>query len=184
MNAYTDHVISLSQLEARLQHFDGKHLDSLARVAETLPLEGSTIDQLFALAERSDPAMRTAITWLLKNLRSRGTNFSAPQVTKVIEQLCAGGPWESRLQLLQMVPNLVIPVACTDELFHSLVPVLTEGNKFVRAWAYAALHALASQHREYLREVVPLLDQGLHDEAASVRARLRQLEPLDFVSNT
>lgn len=176
-------MVSISQLEARLQHFDGKHLDSLGRVAETLPLEGSTIDQLIALAERSDPPMRTAATWLLKNLRSKGASFSASQVTKIIEQLCGTGSWESRLQVLQMVPNLAIPAACAEQLLQSLVPVLTEGNKFIRAWAYAALHALASQHRQYVCDVVPLLDQGSHDEAASVRARLRQLEPLDFASN-
>ena len=171
-------VVSISQLEAQLQHFDGKHVDSLFRVAETLPLEASTIDQLISLADRSDPPTQIAATWLLKHFQSRNISFTPAQVTRLVEQLCRSGPWESRLHLFQVLPKLAIPEACTEQLFHSLVAALSERNKFIRAWVYAALHALASEHRDYAAEVIPLLDQALRDEAASVRARLRQLEPL------
>jgi hypothetical protein len=171
-------VVSISQLEARLQHFDGKHTDSLRRVAERLLPDSATIDQLISLAERSDAPMQTAATWLLKQLQSRNARFTPAQVTRLAEQLCSSGPWESRLHLVQMLPDLAIPAACTEQLFQSLVSALPGRNKFVRAWVYSALHALASQHREYATEVIPLLDQASGDEAASVRARLRQLDPL------
>ena len=171
-------VVSISQLEAQLQDFDGKHTDSLRRVAETLSPDGSTIDHLISLAERSDAPMQTAATWLLKHFQSRDVSFTPAQVTRLVEQLCSSGPWESRLHLVQMLPSLAIPAACTEQLFQSLVATLSERNKFVRAWVYAALHSLASHHRDYAPEVIPLLDQASRDEAASVRARLRQIEPL------
>lgn len=179
-------MVSISQLEAQLQHFDGKHVDSLRRVAETLSPDGSTIDQLITLAERSDASMQMAATWLLKHLQSRNISFAPAQVTRLVEQLCGSGSWESRLHIVQMLPNLAIPVACTEQLFQSLVVALSERNKFVRAWVYTALHSLAAQHRHYVPEVIPLLDQASRDEAASVRARLRQLEPLntDSTSNS
>jgi len=171
-------VISISQLEAQLQYFDGKHVDSLFRVGRMLPLEGTTIDQLFKLAERSDPPMQIAATWLLKYLQSQKVTFNSSQVTRLVEQLGGSGPWESRLQLLQMLPQLVIPATCTETLFQLLLLPLSGRNKFIRAWAYTGLHALASQHRSYVKEVVPLLEQALGDEAGSVSARVRQLEPL------
>ena len=59
-------VVSISQLEAQLQHFDGKHMDSLRRVAERLLPDSSTIDQLISLAERSDAPMQIAATWLIE----------------------------------------------------------------------------------------------------------------------
>jgi hypothetical protein len=80
-----------------------------------------------------------------------------------------------------MLPNLAIPAACTEQLFLSLVAASSERNKFVRAWVYTALHSLASQHRDYAPEVIPLLEQASRDQAASVRARVRQLEPLDRI---
>jgi hypothetical protein len=172
-------MVSISQLEAQLLHFDGTHTDSLLRVAERLLPEGPTVDQLISLAERSDGPMQTAATWLLKHFQSRGVSFTPSQVTRLVGQLCISGPWESRLHLVQMLPSLAIPAACTDQLFQSLVVTLSERNKFVRAWAYTALHSLASQHPDYAPEVIPLLDQASRDEAASVRARLRQLKPLD-----
>ncbi|HEX7530990.1 MAG TPA: hypothetical protein VF333_07595 [Pyrinomonadaceae bacterium] len=171
-------VVSISQLEARLQHFDGKHMDSLRRVAATLLPDGPTIDQLISLAERSDAPMQTAATWLLKHFQSRNVSFTPAQVTRLVEQLCSSGPRESRLHMTQMLPNLALPAACTEQLFQSLVFALSERNKFVRAWVYTALHSLASQHRDFAPEVIPLLEQASRDEAASVRARLRQMEPL------
>lgn len=176
--AYCKDVVSISQLEAQLQHFDGKHMDSLLRVAERLSPDGSTIDQLISLAERSDPPMQIAATWLLKHFQSKKVSFTAGQVTRLVEQLGRAGPWESRLHIVQTLPNLIIPAGCAEQLFQALILLLPERNKFVRAWVYTALHSLASQHRDYAPEVIPLLDQASRDEAVSVRARVRQLEPL------
>src|SRR5450755_963658 len=177
-------MASIFQLEAQLQHFDGKDTDSLLRVAATLSPDRSTIDYLISLAERSDTPMQTAATWLLKHFQSRDVSFTPDQVTRLVEQLRCPGPWESRLHLVQMLPGLALPAACTEQLFQSLVATLSERNKFVRAWVYTALHSLASQHRHYAPEVALLLDQASRDEAASVRARLRQLEPLDIDSTS
>src|SRR5215831_3526960 len=102
-------VSSISQLEARLQHFDGKHIDSLFRVAATLPRTPSAIDELISLAVRSDPAMQIGATWILKRFQSQNVRFSSNQVTKLVDLLCGSSPWESRLHILQMLPKLDIP---------------------------------------------------------------------------
>ena len=167
----------ISPLEAQLQHFDGKHTGLLLRITETLPPGRHYNRHLISLAERSDAPRQAAATWLLKHFQSREVTFTTAQVTRLIEQLCSSGPWESRLHLVQMLPSLAIPAASTEELFQPLVVTLSERNKFVRAWVYTALHSLASQRPDYAPEVIPLLDQASRDEAAS-RHR-RQMEPLN-----
>src|ERR1700730_16120795 len=156
-------MVSISQLEAQLRDLDGTHTAALLRIAEKLSPNCSTIDHLISLAERSDAPMQIAATWLLKHFQSRDVSFTPAQVTRLVEQLCNSGPWESRLHLVQMLPNLAIPAACTEHLFQSLVATLSERNKFVRAWVCTALHSLASQHRDYAPEVTLLLDQASRD---------------------
>jgi hypothetical protein len=97
-------------------------------------------------------------------------------VARLIEQLSGSTPWESRLHILQMLPDLEIPTASSESLFQSLTGSLSEQNKFVRAWVYTALETLASQHEDYRPEVSQLLERATIDEAPSVRARLRQLK--------
>jgi len=74
-------MVSISQLEGQLQRVDGKHADYLLRLAEKLSADGPTIDQLIALAERSDAPMQTAATWLLKHFQSGNVSFTPAQVT-------------------------------------------------------------------------------------------------------
>ena len=171
-------VTPFSLLETQLRQFDGRNSDSLLRVAGNLSPDSSTIDQLIGLAERSDPPLQTAATWLLKHFQSGNTCFTPTQVAKVIDCICRPGSWESRLHLVQMLPDLTIPAQCSEELFQSLLRARSDSNKFIRAWAYSGLHTLASQHSRLVPEVVPLLDQAALDESSSVRARLRQLKPL------
>ena len=77
------------------------------------------------------------------------------------------------------VPHLPIPSGYAEALCDSLRNLSRHQNTFVRAWAYGGLHRLAELYPEYRSEVSPLLEGAKKDEAASVRARLRQLPPLD-----
>lgn len=52
---------------------------------------------------------------------------------------------------------------------------LSDNNKFVRAWAYNGLYELSRQYEDLRIETMLLLDAGLNDEAASVRARIRNI---------
>jgi hypothetical protein len=55
-----------------------------------------------------------------------------------------------------------------------LLARLQEENKFVRAWAYHGLYELAKQFGDS-DNVIPLVMKGMNDEAASVRARVRNI---------
>lgn len=52
---------------------------------------------------------------------------------------------------------------------------LISDNKFVRAWAYNGFYELALQYPAYKTEVKKFLDMAMKDEAASVKARVRNI---------
>jgi HEAT repeat protein len=50
-----------------------------------------------------------------------------------------------------------------------------DDNKFVRAWAYSVLASIGEQVKTDRKRIASTLKEAENDEAASVRARVRQL---------
>ena len=75
-----------------------------------------------------------------------------------------------------MFSNPSIPLPKSKKLKQTLVTLIENENKLVRAWAYSALVQLADLHPKLQPKVITILDQAYEDEAASVRARARQIQ--------
>jgi hypothetical protein len=161
-------------------HTDAATLDRVA--ADNFP-GPDLLFHLIELAESSEPNVQRAATALLKRYQERGTTFDADQVARLLELLPSARHWEATLHLLQMLAHLTIPPSQAESLCDSLRGLSRHRNAFVRAWAYGGLHRLATLYPEYLSEVSPLLDRAAQEEAASVRARLRQLPPLNNLAS-
>ena len=116
-----------------------------------------------------------AATGLLRRYTAAGVVFPPKVVLLLLELLPALARWESRLHVLQILPGLPVPATHAAGLHGLLHDCLGEKNRFVRAWAYAGLHRLASLHAGYRAEVGALLETASREEALSVRARLRRL---------
>lgn len=162
-------------LARELAAFDGKQTDPLEALAETLSPDAAVIAELIALAGRGDAKLQTAATWLLKRLQEDGYSFSEEQTEALLDLLEQVDAWEPRLHLLQMLPAWTLPED-RSQILHRLFlgPVFLQSpNKFLRAWTYNALAILADQHPAFRKEVAALLRHGAEDEAASVRARIR-----------
>jgi hypothetical protein len=57
---------------------------------------------------------------------------------------------------------------------------LTDSNKFIRAWAYNGFYEMAIQYPEYKNETKQFFEMAMRDEAASVKARIRNIIKKDF----
>ena len=57
---------------------------------------------------------------------------------------------------------------------------LTDQNKFVRAWSYNGLYELATSFPSLRKEAERFFDMALADEAASVKARVRNIMKKGF----
>jgi hypothetical protein len=169
---------AFSALDTLLNEFDGNNIDRLVRISEAWLPDTKLLQHLVWFAETAEGPAQVGATWLLKRYQERGAQFSESLVARLLELLTSVNRWESRLHLLQMLPGLPIPNSCAPELKESLIGWTLHRNLFVRSWAYSGLYRLASIYPKYRAQIVPLLESAKTEEAASVRARLRQLPEL------
>jgi len=164
-------------IAAELAAFDGKHTDTLESMAARLSPEPSVIVELCRLARQDEATLQTAATWLLKRIDEDGGSFSGDQVDALLDLFDRVTHWEAKLHLLQMLPGIAIPAARKDALRQLFAGpgYLGDANKFVRAWSYGALADLATQHAEFRPAVAKILATGQLEDAASVRARIRNI---------
>lgn len=157
-----------------LRQFDGKHTAPLEKLASRLAGDEHAVGLLLAAAESDEPKLQTAATWVLRQLHDTGRQLTALESNELLNLLGMVESWEARLHLLQMIPALSIPRRKAKPLLESLAISLdTEKNKFVRAWTYNALVAIADQHDQLRDEAAEHVARGQDEEAASVKARIR-----------
>ncbi len=114
-------------------------------------------------------------SWLLKHHLEQNGTLDREQTVRLMGLLGRVKNWQARLHVLQSIRFLTIPAAAKKKLEAFVRQGLSDEAKFVRAWAYDAFYRLAVQHPGYLPEAWRLLEQGMEEEAPSVKARVRQL---------
>ncbi|MXW53944.1 MAG: hypothetical protein F4X44_00835 [Gammaproteobacteria bacterium] len=116
-----------------------------------------------------------AATWLLKKHLETGNTLAAAECRIVISAVIDQDHWESKLHLLQCLPYLDIHEDDCVGLESFLNASIRSENKFIRAWAYNGFNELALSFPRYRKKVDGMLAHGIESEAASVRARIRNI---------
>ena len=119
--------------------------------------------------------MQRAATWLLKRHLETGNSVSRGSSREILDALSDQEHWESKLHILQSLPYLDIPEDKSADLERFLDSCLDSDNKFLRAWAYNGFNELSLRFPRYREEVNHMLARALESEAASVRARIRNI---------
>ena len=154
--------------------WDSKAVDHIRRVYDEHASSRGFVGRLISLT--TDPALERGTTWLLKHHLERGHQLTSQQAGKLYAAAGSLARWESRLHVLQVMAMAPVPEACAEAVESFLQDCLDSENKFVRAWAYSGYADLARAHPEYLDEARALLADAMeHEEAASVRARVRKV---------
>ena len=170
---------SVSEVQVNLirtmQCFDGKRTEVLERVNHELPRNGTSMTQLLAAAEHDDARLQVGATWILKQWSDDDEPLVRESVASFVELLKDASTWEVQLHLLQILAAVPIPPRSRSKLKKVLPGLLTGENKLIRAWALSVIVAMADQDESSRRDAQARLDAGESDEAASVRARVRQL---------
>lgn len=160
-------------LTEAIQNWDQKSKVDIEGVyhqfAETSELTGLLISLL------EDGKCQKGASWLLKYHLKQGQQLSAEEQLSLLQKLDALKDWETQLHILQIFPFLVIPSDLKLSVETFLRTTLTSTNKFVRAWSYNGFYLLAAQFPEYRAEAKQFLDMAIRDEAASVKARIRNI---------
>ena len=119
--------------------------------------------------------MQVGATWLLKRHLECGGKLSSAQVRKIYASLDQLSEWEAILHVLQCMPEMPVPKGQIGKVAQFLRDCLAHKRPFVRAWAYNGFHELAVRHEIYREEMTRLIAHAAQNEAASVKARLRNI---------
>ncbi|MCA9305233.1 MAG: hypothetical protein R3B46_11370 [Phycisphaerales bacterium] len=160
-------------LRADLELYDGKRTDILERIAAAHPVTAPLARQLIKTASDDDPRTQSGATWLILHHARAGYAYTPAATRELLTLIGDDLHWEPTLNLLQTLPHLAIGDAPLPALRKSLKRLIKHDNKLVRAWAYNGFAVLARQHPKLASEAERMLTQGEQDEAASVRARVR-----------
>ncbi|GAB5442155.1 MAG: hypothetical protein Fues2KO_25040 [Fuerstiella sp.] len=159
-----------------LQKFDGKRTSELERLSDSMPRNRDSVAQLLAYAEHDDTAVQVGSTWILKRWLEEGVPQVEKSAAALVQLLKYATYWEVRLHLLQMLASLRVPARTIPGLKKLLPGLLVNDNKFVRAWALSVLAEIADQQETMRKDVILTIRDAANDDAASVRARVRQIQ--------
>lgn len=156
-----------------IKNWDGKSSDKPAKAYEANWERPSFTAETIAYLER--PESRAGASWLLKRYLERGNTLDSAATAKVYANLASFSDWATRLHILQCLQWL--PISERDRLSVEgfLRTGLEDQNKFVHAWSYHGFYELARQFPAYKEEARLLFETGLKNEAASVKARIRNI---------
>ncbi|MCC9602143.1 hypothetical protein LOC67_16410 [Stieleria sp. JC731] len=161
-------------LFASLREYDGKTTAPLEQLADTLPRDKETIAELFIAVEQDSRTMQAGATWILKRWNDEQEPLLAKSIPKLAKALKQVQHWEAKLHLLQILSTYPIPVRVAKSLKATLNELLSNDNKFVRAWTYSVLAAIAENDESYRPHVTAIFEKAESSDAASIKARIRQ----------
>lgn len=161
------------KLPQEIANWDGKSVEALQAIYDCHGLEAGFGTELVPLLK--EPGLERGASWLLKLYLEEGGVLSPAEVKRVFQSLSEVEEWETALHLLQSLPYLTIGKRDLKQVEAFLRRCLASENKFVRAWAYNGFYELSLQHPQFKAEADQLLEQALEDEAASVKARVRNI---------
>ncbi len=165
-------------LEADIKAWDGKSVDAMERTYARHSKRPSFLAELTSAL--ADESLQDGATWLLKHHLERKSPLDEARAKEVLRVLPKLKSWVAKLHVLQCLQWMPIPARYKKKLETFLRACLQEENKFVRAWAYSGFCELARQHPEYRLEAQQLCQQAASSEAASVRARIRNIMAQGF----
>lgn len=160
-------------LESDITAWDGKSANVIGRVYDRHVERPSFLTEV--ISAMSDESLQDGATWLLKHHLERESPLDAPRAKEVFQTLPKITNWGAKLHILQSLRWMPIPTRYKRKLETFLRACLQAENKFVRAWAYSGFYELAKQHPEYRLEAQQLCEQAVNSEAASVKARIRNI---------
>jgi len=161
-----------------IAEWDGKSKDVIINIYERFCLQTDFIPQLIQLI--SQQTYQKGATWLLKHYFELGGKLEQKQVNTIYSNLHLLQNWESKLHILQCIPYMTIVEAEKKNVESFLRNCLIDSNKFVRAWTYNGFYELSIQYPEYQKETKQFFEMAMRDEAASVKARIRNILKKEF----
>lgn len=165
----------LERLREQISEFDGRSTTILGEAEARHKNDADYLESLIALT--SDPAneVSSGATWLLKSFLEGGGSLSDVETTSLMRQLDNVTVWDAQLHICQSARYLSLNGSDAAVFALWLEPLLAHRRPFVRAWSVDALCRVAVQSPKYKKDAQDAIAAASEDDAASVRARVRNI---------
>lgn len=165
-------------LKAEVVAWNGKSKDVISGIFRAHREQPDFINGVIEIIDTS--SCERGATWILKAWLEEHNELRSDHVATIFRSLNKLQHWEAKLHVLQSLPYLPISAKEKKRVEAFLRMTLMDENKFVRAWSYNGFFELSRQHPEYRDETQRFFDMAMRDEAASVKARIRNLMAKGF----
>ncbi len=165
-------------IENDIANWDGKSSTDIERIYQRYSDKSFFISTLIDLLKQQE--LQKGASWLLKKHLESGSTLETNDIALIYKLLPKLIHWETKLHILQSMPYMPVGKAQKKKVEAFLRDCLTDDNKFVRAWIYNGFYELSCQYSEYKEETKQFLEMAMKDEAASVKARIRNIMKRGF----
>lgn len=165
----------MEDIQSYLENWNGKDIPYLKEAYPRIINQNDFLKQLAAWYPNK-PTIQQAATWLIKHHLEQKIALDRRETQLILSLFpltVDDQNWQAQLHLLQILPLLEITSADLETLLPFIDRWCHSPNKFVRAWAYNGLAVAANHIPELLPEVKERFLLALEEEAASVKARVR-----------
>lgn len=162
-------------LRDQIAEFDGRSTTILGEAEARFKNDADYLESLIALAGDPSSEVSSGATWLLKAFFEGGGSLSDVETTALMAQLANVTAWDAQLHLCQSARHLTLKGNDAKGFAAWLEPLMAHKRPFVRAWSVDALCRVAVQSPEYKNAAQDALAAASEDDAASVRARVRNV---------
>ncbi|WP_154853512.1 hypothetical protein [Cyclobacterium xiamenense] len=161
-------------LKAAFMQWNGTHTAHLKNLYQENRDDPSFIPATLALLE-TEEAVEVSSSWVLKHHIDQGEMVSSDQVDQLVKKLAGLRFWESRLHLLQMIPQIPLTAAQAGRLEPVVRKHLSSDRPFVKASAFAAYFEIVKRFPELKNEFRLLCEDSLEKVSASVKVKIRRI---------
>ena len=164
-----------SELENRLQDFDGVAVSILFETRADCRNERGFLEELLRLVANTNPNVSLGATWILKAEADKGTRFDDELPDMLLNVLADISHWQAKLHILQSVEAFEFDKKQARGVFDWAASLAEHTRPFVRAWSLNARVVTGMKYGDFFDETLEALSVAESDSAASVRARARNL---------
>jgi len=165
-------------METEIKSWDGKSKADILAIYKEYCGDKGFVRKLIQLVQKSE--CQQGATWLLKAYIDSGGVLSQSDSSILLSSLKDIKHWQAKLHFLQFLYAVKIPGNYKTAVEYFVRSLITDDNKFVRAWAYNGFYLLAKAYPEYRDEASQFFEMAMRDEAPSVKARIRAIVKSGF----
>ena len=165
-------------LRPYLEDFDGVAISILSEARATAREKNGYLEELVALCSDPDPKISDGAAWILKAEADDGMRFQSTLIAPLIGTLEDIPSWQAKLTICQSVEAFELTATQANTFITWASTLADHERPFLRAWSLHARIIIATQFEKYRKAALSALEVAENDDAASVRARARNLRKL------